>query len=353
MMSWRAALAAEPSAAPVVLAKGISGAFLVGFDDHAVYWIEEGPGSGGAAGAPVHRLRRVAKQGGAAETLTELHGDSEEMCGSAVVGGRAFFVVAGGSFEPWQVVAVDTAKPGAPVSIGKPRSDLCHLVVQGDHLSWEDEEKDGGVWSAALDGSGAKQIWKTPEHSRVEGIAARGRDLVLLVWTVLPRSEKGSGLGGMGKLGQDPSHQAEVVLIPPGGKAKSIWHGQGAPSDVDADGSDVAVCTRRGIVRVAGGQADGSSQATSACQGGIRLWHGWYLVTEGDAQEGAPLVARRVSAPEQSVQLVPHLYGGAKNLLLDSDAIYACAVGTKPEVCDLVRLPGPTSPPGGAKPAKP
>ena len=176
--------------------------------------------------------------------------------GSAVVGGRALFVVGSDSnqFDPWQIVAVDTAKPGAPVPIGKPRSSLCHLVVQGGRLYWEDEENDGGVWSAALDGSGAKQVWKTPEHSsRVDGIA-RGHDLVLLVWTILPRLPEGLGLGNMGKgkLGSDPSHKGEVFLIPPGGKAKSIWHGQGFPSDVDGDGADVAICTNRGIARGSG-----------------------------------------------------------------------------------------------------
>jgi hypothetical protein len=354
LAGWHAALAADPPTAPAVLAKGISGAFLVGLDDRNVYWIEEAPGSGGAASVPVHRLRRVAKQGGAAETLTELHRDPEEMCGSAVGGGHAFFVVGGGGpFEPWQIVAVDTAKPGAPISIGKPRSDLCHLVVQGDRLSWEDEENDGGVWSAALDGSGPKQVWKTPEHSRVEQIAAHGRDLILLVWTMRSAApSEGLGLGNMGRLGNDPSKWGDVLVIPPGGKAKSIWQGQ-LPSDVAADSSDVAVCTKRGIVRLAGGRAGSSSQATSTCKGEVRLWQGWYLQVESSPNEGAPLVARKVSAPEQAVQLAPRLSGGAKNLLLDRDAIYACAVGTKPEVCDLVRLPGPTSPAGDAKPAKP
>ena len=70
LLSGRSARAAEPAQGPVVLAKGISEAFLVGFDDRYVYWIEEAAGSGGAAGKSIHRLRRVGKQGGTAETVT-------------------------------------------------------------------------------------------------------------------------------------------------------------------------------------------------------------------------------------------------------------------------------------------
>lgn len=193
-------------------------------------------------------------------------------------------------------------------------------------------------------------------------MAVRGRDPVLLVWTKLPdpRERKGMGmgigLGNLGKLEEDSTETADAMLIPRGGRARSIWHAQGSASDLDADADDVVVCTHREIVRVPSGRGGKATPLTRACRGELRLWQGWSLEAEGDVHEGAPLVARKVSAPEQPIQIVPHLYGGAKNLLLDADAIYACVVGARPEFCDLVRLPGPSSldqPAGAARPAPP
>jgi hypothetical protein len=351
----------RPAGTPPLVAD-VAEAFLVGVDDRYVYWVDRPVGADGTADQTVQRLRRVGKQGGTPELLTDLHGDVESACGAAIVGGRALLVLHGETpfDQRLHIVAVDTAKPEAPKPVGEPRTGLCNLIVQGDRLYWSDEEGDGGVWSARLDGSGAKRLWNTPARSRIERVVVHGRDPVLLVWTQLPDppEREGMGLGtmgiglGKGKLGEDPTKTADAMLIPRDGRAKSLWHAQGSASDLDADANDLVICTQRGIVRVPNGHGGKATPLTRACRGELRLWRGWSLEADGDVHEGAPLVARKVNGVEPSVQIVPRLYGGARNLVLDADAVYGCAVGAKPERCDLARLPDPASldhAPGAAK----
>jgi hypothetical protein len=344
----RVARAGEPErpAGTPSLVSDIAEAFLVGVDDRYVYWVDRSVGADGGADQTVQRLRRVGKQGGAPESLTDLHGDVESACGATIVGGRALLVFHGETpfDQRLHIGAVDTAKPGAPVPIGRPREGLCNLVVQSDRLYWSDEEGDGALWSAQLDGSDAERLWTTQARSRIDRVAVRGRDLVLLVWAMLPDPPERPGMGmGIGKLGEDPRTTAEAILIPRSGRAKSIWHAQVSASDLDADAAGVAICTHHGIVLVSGGLGGKATPLTRACRGELRLWRGWWLEAEGDVHEGAPLVARKVTGSDPSVQLLPRLYGGARNLLLNGDTAYACFVGAKPEMCDLVRLPEPAS----------
>lgn len=131
----RAREAERPAGTPPLVA-GVAEAFLVGVDDHYVYWVDRPVAADGTADQTVLRLRRVGKQGGAPELVTDLHGDVESACGAAVVGGRALLVLHGDTpfDQRLHILAVDTAKPEARIPIGEPRTGLCNLSVHGDRL---------------------------------------------------------------------------------------------------------------------------------------------------------------------------------------------------------------------------
>jgi hypothetical protein len=138
--------------------------------------------------------------------------------------------------------------------------------------------EDSGLWSAKLDGSGAKLLWPTPANATIRRVAVRDQNLIVFLATGAARPEA-QGLGSFGMMGQGRHGDAQksggqALQVSPTGKATVIWRGSQLLHDGEVDGGDLLVCEDDGLIRV---RTKGKTTQVSETCLGVHRWHGWQL----------------------------------------------------------------------------
>ena len=339
------ARAADPPATPGIttLVPGLPNPRLLGLEKGYLYWVELPFDADGPANDVIERLRRVKKEGGTPELVAQLEGaEVASDCGVASAGDDLLFVLHAretGDDRVGRIVAV--GKPGAAlVPRTSDRAGLCDVFIHDGRLWWTE---DSGLWSAKLDGSGAKQLWSTPANATIRRVAVRDQNLIVFLATGEARPEE-QGLGSFGTIGHGRHGGAresggQAVQIPPTGKATVLWRGRQLLHSGAVDGADLLVCEEDGLVRVPK-NGKTAKHISDTCLG-VHRWNGWQLDWRVGVPSKGPLTAISLVSPARLVEVLPKMFGFAGAILSDADAPYVCAGGKKQELCDLVRLPGP------------